>query len=97
MYIKDRIKPNFHFFLPKIIRNIKLPPATVCFAPPHHPSVLLAKLAALYRKFQHQPIFATQQHNNLLHSVLSTSNLRFKISNSVDFNVNCSVCYVRFG
>ena len=35
MCIKDRIKPIFHFFLPKIIRNRKLPPATVRFAPPH--------------------------------------------------------------
>jgi len=59
--------------------------------------VLLAKLAALYRNFQHQPIFATQQHNNLLHSVLSTLNLRFKISKFVGRNVNCFVCYVRFG
>ena len=96
MYIKGRIKPIFHFFLPKIIRNIKFPPATVHFAPPHT-TMILTKLAALYRNFQQQPIFATQQHNNLLHSVLSTPNLRFKLSNFVGFNVNCFVCYVRFG
>ena len=94
MYNKDRINAIFHLFLTKIIRNKKLPPATVRFAPP---TVLLTKLAALYRNFQHQPIFATQQHNNLLHSVLSTPNLRFKISNFVGFNVNCFVCYVLFG
>ena len=43
MYIKDRIKPIFHFFLPKIIRNIKLPPATVHFAHPpqcYYPNLL---------------------------------------------------------
>ena len=96
MYIKYRYKPNFHFFLPKIIRNIKFPPATVHVAPSLHPTVLLTKHAALYRNFQHQPIFATQQHNNLPHSVLSTPNLRFKISNPVGCNVSCFVCYVRF-
>ena len=37
MYIKDRFKPIFHFFLHKIIRNLKLPPATVHFAPPPPP------------------------------------------------------------
>ena len=58
MYIKNRFKPIFHYFLPKIIRNIKLPPVTVHFAPP--PTVLLTKLAAFYRNFQHQPIFATR-------------------------------------
>ena len=35
MYIKDRIKPIFHFFLPKIICTLKLPPAMVHYAPPH--------------------------------------------------------------
>ena len=45
MNIKGRIKPIFHFFLPKIIRNIKLPPATAHFArpsPPHcyYPNLL---------------------------------------------------------
>ena len=34
MYIKNRFKPIFHYFLPKIIRNLKFPPATVHFAPP---------------------------------------------------------------
>ena len=34
MYIKDRIKTIFHYFLLKIIRNIKFPPATAHFAPP---------------------------------------------------------------
>ena len=58
MYVTNRAKPIFHFFLPKIIRNIKFPPSTTHFAPP--PTVLLAKLAALYRNFQHQPIFATR-------------------------------------
>ena len=37
MYIKDRFKPIFHFFLHKIIRNLKLPQATVHFAPPPPP------------------------------------------------------------
>ena len=37
MYIKDRFKPIFPYFLPKIIRNIKLPPATVHFALPPPP------------------------------------------------------------
>ena len=35
MNIKGRIKPIFHFFLPKIIRNLKFPPATAHFAPLH--------------------------------------------------------------
>ena len=34
MYIKDRFKRISHFFLTKIIRNIKLPPATAHVAPP---------------------------------------------------------------
>ena len=33
---------------------------------------------------------------NLLHRVLSTPNLRFKISNFVGFNANCFAFYVRF-
>ena len=37
MYIKYRFKPIFHFFLPKIISNIKFPPATARFAPPSPP------------------------------------------------------------
>jgi hypothetical protein len=37
MYIKDRFKPIFHFFLHKNIRNLKLPQATVHFAPPPPP------------------------------------------------------------
>ena len=40
MYIRDRFKRIFHFFLPKIIRNIKFPPATVHFAPPPPHSVI---------------------------------------------------------
>ena len=46
MYVKNRAKPIFHYFLIKIISNLKFPPATVHFAPP--PTVLLPKLAAFY-------------------------------------------------
>ena len=34
VHIKDLFKPTFLYFLPKTICNIKLPPATVRFAPP---------------------------------------------------------------
>ena len=34
MYIKKRLKPVFHYFLTKIIRNLKFPTVTVHFAPP---------------------------------------------------------------
>ena len=37
MYIKNRFKPIFHYFLTKIIRNLNFPPATVHFTPPPSP------------------------------------------------------------
>ena len=49
MYITDQFKSILHYVQTKVIRNLKLPPATVHFAPPHHhTTVLLVKRAALY-------------------------------------------------
>ena len=58
MYIKNRFKQIFHYFLTNIIRNIKLPPATVRFAPPqcYYPNLL--RCIATYNTNRYLP------HNN---------------------------------
>ena len=48
MYIKDRFKRISHYFLTKIIRNIKFPPATAHVAPPTTPQSYQPNLHRIY-------------------------------------------------
>ena len=43
MYIRDLFKQIFHYVLTKIIRNLKLPVATVQFAPPPPPHSVISQ------------------------------------------------------